>query len=452
MGFVQLPLEQGGSSHRYMIDEIGDVGAGYSFQSLSASYTGPVVEIRRDSDDDTQDFTAAQIVLGELDTFLTATTGFVVTWYDQSGDGFDLEEPSEPSQPQAIKDSNGYWYPNYTQKNLASLLFLGATTNSTVHVIWQCLSNGAVAVTSPQGGINLGSGNNILVPWWTTEQSPTFRGTNQSPFNWCDNKPRQHIYKFLNGTQTSFEYGSNGRTSFTIANPTYDELTVGSSLVDGNLRIYELIVFTKDADQSTIFSITKNNYPLMFEQETLWLNMGDSNTAAGFAHLGSTWTSFQIADQPISEPYYSRAHGALTIQDFLDSPEDVTFYLENFTYTDANVIIFLGTNDLVLDGITGAQAYDKLCDLAEIMRTAGATTVAAITMLPRTTGAPNFSTYRDDFNTLLIANAGGVFDVVINTTANPNLQNQNDTAYFADTTHLNDAGQQQLTNLVVAAF
>ncbi len=84
------------------------------------------------------------------------------------------------------------------------------------------------------------------------------------------------------------------------------------------------------------------------------------------------------------------------------------------------------------------------------MRNAGTTTIAAITMLPRT--ATGFPVERDAFNDLLIANADGVFDIVINTTTNPNLQNQNDATYFADTTHLNDDGQEQLSDMVVAAF
>jgi len=453
MGFVQLPLGDSGPTHRYLIDEIGDVGGAYSFQQLG-TYDGPLVKIRRASDNEEQDFAPTEG--GVLDTaaieeFLDGTTGFVTTLYDQTEGGHDLIQATSGNQPQVLKDSNGYWYANCTQKFIASASFIGAQTNSTVHVIWQCLSNGALPVTNAQGGINLGAGNNILVPWWTTEQSPTFKDASQSSFNWADNKPREHIFKFLNGSVASFEYASNGRTPYTVANPSYSELSVGASLVEGNLRVYELVVFTKDADQETIFEITKNNYPLMFMTETLWLNLGDSNTAAGFANIGTQWTARQVIQQPIEVPYYSRAHGGFTIQDFLDHPEDVTFYLENFTYDNATVIIFLGTNDIAIDGITGSECYDKLCELAGIIRAAGAMTIAAITMLPRTAAAP-FSAERDIFNDLLIANAEGVFDIVINTTLDPALEDQNDPTYFADTTHLNDAGQQQLADLVVAAF
>jgi len=447
---VLLPLSTGGAQHRFLIDEVGDAGGAYSFQALSTTYAGPVVNIRRASDDEAQDFTAAQVI-SDLPTFLDSTTGFVVTWYDQAGSN-DVTQATTASQPQALQDDNGYWFANCTAKHLAAASFIGSQTNSTVHVIWQCQSDGAISVTSPQGGINLGSSNNILVPWWTTTQSPNFKDAGSTSFNWADNHPRQHVFKFLNGTETSFEFASDGRTPYTVANPAYDELDIGASLVDGNFRVYEFVVFTKDADQDLIFQITKNNYPAFFTLDTLWLNMGDSNTAAGFSHPGSEWTAVQVQTQPITGPYFSRALGGYTIQHFLDNPDDMTFFFENFTYTDSKVILFLGTNDLVTDGITGAEAYAKLVGLAGIMRDAGAATIAAITMLPRTTGAPNFDTNRDEFNDLLIANADDVFDIVIDTTANPDLQDQNDTTYFADTTHLNDTGQAVLASMVVAAF
>lgn len=452
MGFVQLPLEDGGDSHRFMIEEIGDAGGAASFQQLG-TYAGPLVKVRRASDNQEQDFASVGdgIDSAALIAFLDGTTGFISVWYDQTESGYNLVQASAGSQPQILQDEHGYWYANCTQKFLASATYIGAQTNSTLHVLWQCLSNGALPVTNAQGGINLGSGNNIIVPWWTTVQSPTFKDAGASSFNWCDNKPRQHVFKFLNGVCTPFEFASNSRTPITTANPTYSELSVGASLVEGNVRVYEIATFKKDADQTTLFDITKNNYPAIFEEDTLWLSIGDSNTATGFSNLGANWTNVQIQTQPITTPYYSRAIGGLTLQAVLNNPQDVTFYLENISCNDANVIIFLGTNDIVVNGTSGADTYQLLCDLADLVRAAGATNISAITMLPRTAGAP-FATERDIFNGLLLANAESKFDTIINTTAVPALQNQNDTTYFADTTHLNNTGQAVLAGIVVAAF
>lgn len=65
----------------------------YSIKRLISSYTGPVVNIKRSSDNTTSDFYADRY--GNLSTgsgtsissWLGSSTGYVVTWYDQSGNG-----------------------------------------------------------------------------------------------------------------------------------------------------------------------------------------------------------------------------------------------------------------------------------------------------------------------------------------------------------------------------
>ena len=74
--------------------------AAYSLRSLSSSYTGPVVTVRRSSDDAEADFTASEVAGGALATWVGAgNDGFVTTWYDQSGNGYNLTQATAASQP-----------------------------------------------------------------------------------------------------------------------------------------------------------------------------------------------------------------------------------------------------------------------------------------------------------------------------------------------------------------
>ena len=71
-----------------------NVLAAYSVRKLSSSYTGDAIRVRRSSDNSEQDI--GFDVNGDLDTsalttFVGANNGYVVKWYDQSGnsnDGF----------------------------------------------------------------------------------------------------------------------------------------------------------------------------------------------------------------------------------------------------------------------------------------------------------------------------------------------------------------------------
>jgi hypothetical protein len=85
-----------------LLDAYGGAAAAYSLRSLSANYTGPVVRVRRSSDNTEQDFTATQVTDGTLTTFCGAGNGFVRTWYDQSGNANNAGQATTASQPQIV--------------------------------------------------------------------------------------------------------------------------------------------------------------------------------------------------------------------------------------------------------------------------------------------------------------------------------------------------------------
>jgi len=86
-----------------LLDAVPGAAAAYSLRQLSNAYTGPVVTVRRSSDDAEEDFKASEIDDGTLAAFCGAGDGFVKTWFDQSGNtGRDASQGTAASQPKIV--------------------------------------------------------------------------------------------------------------------------------------------------------------------------------------------------------------------------------------------------------------------------------------------------------------------------------------------------------------
>lgn len=77
----------------------------YSLRRLRTAYTGPLVRVRRSSDNTEQDI--GYNISNELDTtaltaFVGANSAFVVTWYDQSGNGRNMTQATQAAQPRLV--------------------------------------------------------------------------------------------------------------------------------------------------------------------------------------------------------------------------------------------------------------------------------------------------------------------------------------------------------------
>jgi hypothetical protein len=73
-------------------------GAAYSLLNLASGVTN-VIRIRRSSDNNESNFTAAQITDGTLLNFCGSGSGFVTTWYDQSGNNANVTQTTAANQP-----------------------------------------------------------------------------------------------------------------------------------------------------------------------------------------------------------------------------------------------------------------------------------------------------------------------------------------------------------------
>ena len=88
----------------------------YAFKRCISTYYGPVVNIRRASDNTSSDFYAdihgnlGQSINGTgttLSSWLTSTTGYVTTWYDQSPQSNHMIQSTTAYQPQIILNDTG---------------------------------------------------------------------------------------------------------------------------------------------------------------------------------------------------------------------------------------------------------------------------------------------------------------------------------------------------------
>jgi hypothetical protein len=91
-----------------LLDSYSGASVAYSLRKLSATYSGSAIRVRRSGDNSEQNigFDAG----GNLDTtgllsFVGSGSGFVTTWYDQSGNGNHAFQTSASVQPQIV--SNG---------------------------------------------------------------------------------------------------------------------------------------------------------------------------------------------------------------------------------------------------------------------------------------------------------------------------------------------------------
>ena len=92
-------------SQTSLLDSYGGSAAAYSLRALSSAYVGPLVKVRRASDNAEQDIYAnydGTLNTSSLESFCSGTDGFVETWYDQSGNARNATQATAANQPKIV--------------------------------------------------------------------------------------------------------------------------------------------------------------------------------------------------------------------------------------------------------------------------------------------------------------------------------------------------------------
>jgi hypothetical protein len=102
----------------------------FSLRKLRSLYTGPAIRVRRSSDNSEQDISfdaSGNLNQTALLSFVGANDGFVVTWYDQSGNGNHAVAPATVNQPQIVISGAVY-----KQNNMPAIksIFIAGNSNS----------------------------------------------------------------------------------------------------------------------------------------------------------------------------------------------------------------------------------------------------------------------------------------------------------------------------------
>jgi hypothetical protein len=97
-----------GAKVKLLLDDFPNAAVACSLRLLNSQYTGDCIEVRRSSDDTTQNigFVNRELDTASLLSFVGAGDGFVRTWYDQSGNGRNLLQTTFLKQLLIVSDGN----------------------------------------------------------------------------------------------------------------------------------------------------------------------------------------------------------------------------------------------------------------------------------------------------------------------------------------------------------
>lgn len=93
------------STSTYPVDSVTGATVAYGMRRLTKSYTGAAINVRRSSDNATQDigFTSAgDLDVASLINFVGNNNGYVTIWYDQSGNGYNATQGTTGNQPTIV--------------------------------------------------------------------------------------------------------------------------------------------------------------------------------------------------------------------------------------------------------------------------------------------------------------------------------------------------------------
>lgn len=136
--------------YSYLLDTYSGALGAYSFRKLSSTYTGNCIRVRRSSDNTEQNFGFVNNVLdtASLLTFVGAGNGFIVIWYDQSGNGYNVSIGAAVQQPSIVSGGvlatrNGKTVTNFDGSNdilVSAGIFQGAFSNSSIFAVFRTVT------------------------------------------------------------------------------------------------------------------------------------------------------------------------------------------------------------------------------------------------------------------------------------------------------------------------
>ena len=239
-------LQSGGVSFVGLLDTYPNAAAAYSLRKLRTAYTGSAIQVRRSSDNTTQDigFSGANLDTSALTTFCGSGDGFVTTWYDQSGNSKDAIQSTAANQPQIVSGGsiileNSKPAIQFDGSNDTLLTTISYNTNS----IYVEKVERFRATTAGQMSTNFDGSNGPYFQWISTANKfENYYGGSQTQTNATTTRKLYSFYASLG----FYENGSLtvARTGVVSATPTTINIGSYSSGIHAKVNMQEFVFYT----------------------------------------------------------------------------------------------------------------------------------------------------------------------------------------------------------------
>lgn len=133
-------LANSGISYSYLLDTYTNANIAFSMFKLRSAYSGSCLTVRRSSDNTEQDigFVNNYLDTATLLSFVGSGDGFVVKWYNQSGNVNNLGQTIASNQPQIVSSGSLITRNSVAYIRASSTQYLQFATqiNNTTHFSW----------------------------------------------------------------------------------------------------------------------------------------------------------------------------------------------------------------------------------------------------------------------------------------------------------------------------
>ena len=319
----------------YLLDTYTGAAAGYSLRKLRTDYTGFAIKVQDNVGGATQ--TIGFNVFGELDTVsLAAYAGsndvFVETWYDQSGSGNNVEQPSSALRPKIVSsgvvnvDANGKPQLNCTSDDMRGGPSYGGSDVS-IFAVANMASNAVVLGGNGNNGVYIIAQSGI-----STDGMGGFGGETLYVDNVQDTAiTRASIYNSMSPT------GNHLMSAFATSSPASD-LMIGynpSGTLGMSTAVQEIILYT--SNQSNFRTGIETNINTFYDIYTptpdpLLLNLYPGSAAAySLRKLNANYTG-----------------SAILVQDTVGGATKAIGFDANGDLDTAELLAYAGSNDVLV--------------------------------------------------------------------------------------------------------
>jgi hypothetical protein len=246
------------ASYAFLLDLYPSAAAAYSLRKLRTAYTGSAIQVRRSSDNTTQDIGFVNNVLdtSSLTTFCGSGNGFITTWYDQSGNAYNATQSTASQQPQIVSSGSVI-----LENSKPTLQFDGSNDwliNATINIS-QPITRFSIAKSTNTGTGALVDSNTtnrfILYKGGGLDQNGNFVASYNNTGNALtvtNNSNRNLFYELANSGSNEFAIngntatignnGTNGMNQLSIGNIRTN--IVGGYTLAGNFQ--ELVIYSSN--------------------------------------------------------------------------------------------------------------------------------------------------------------------------------------------------------------